>query len=75
MLATRPVARHLRCSSLSHTYDGKKVSGHSMEKVFCRVPQPFNPESKSETCGTSWLNHSLVAAVAMAESKIFFADR
>ena len=46
-----------------------------MEKIFCRVPQPFSPESTRVTCGTSWLNHSLVAAVAMDLSKIFFSDR
>lgn len=46
-----------------------------MGKFFCRVPQPFSPESTRVTCGTSWLNHSLVAAVAMDLSKIFFSDR
>ncbi|MHA6312961.1 MULTISPECIES: hypothetical protein [Pantoea] len=75
MNATQPVTLHMRCSLLSHTYDDKRHLAIPWEKVFAVYNNHLVRKAKQSTRGTSWLNHSLVAAVAMVETKKLFIDR
>ncbi|ORM51629.1 hypothetical protein HA41_14705 [Pantoea conspicua] len=75
MNATQPVTLHMHCSLLSHTYDDKRHQAIPWEKVFAVYNNHLVRKAKQSTCGTSWLNHSLVAAVAMVETKKLFTDR